>query len=74
MAAALQPRGEKLGALALPVRVRIFGHEQEKQLRILWRGHAVYGLQVLEFWAMRNRNRADMAICRSGRFVEHGNR
>ena len=69
-----QARGEKLRAFALEVRVRVFGHEQEKQLWILWRSHAVYGLQVLEFWAMRNGNRADPAVCRSGRFVKDGNR
>src|SRR6266704_1853309 len=47
----LQPRGEKLCTLALPVRVRILRHQQKQQLWISRRRHAVYGLQIFEFWA-----------------------
>ena len=57
-----QARGEKLHAFARDVGVSVLGHQQEEQLRILRRSHAVYGHQVLEFRAMRNGGRADCVV------------
>src|SRR5215467_852319 len=39
---------EEFRSLALQVRIRKLSHQYEQQFRILWRGDAVYGLQVLQ--------------------------
>src|SRR6266404_4699205 len=44
----IQPRGEELGTLRLPVGIGVRAHEKKQQLRILWRGGAVYRFQVFE--------------------------
>ena len=43
-----ETRAEKFRSLVLQVRIRKLSHEYEQQLRILWRGDAVYGLEVLQ--------------------------
>src|SRR5215470_12616319 len=39
---------EKFRSLVLQVRIRKLSHQYEQQFRVLWRGDAVYGLQVLQ--------------------------
>src|SRR5262249_32438850 len=45
-----ETRAEKFRSLALQVRIRKLSHQYEQQFRVLWRGDAVYGLQVLQIW------------------------
>src|SRR5262244_330419 len=41
-------RAEKFRSLVLQVRIRKLSHQYEQQFWVLGRGHAVYGLQVLQ--------------------------
>src|SRR5262249_42753578 len=43
-----ETRAEKFHSLVLQVRIRKLSHQYEQQFRVLWRGDAVYGLQVLQ--------------------------
>src|SRR5215831_11424732 len=43
-----ETHAEKFCSLVLQVRIRKLGHQYEQQFRVLWRGDAVYGLQVLQ--------------------------
>src|SRR5262249_5719518 len=43
-----ETRAEKFCSLVLQVRIRKLSHQYEQQFRVLWRGNAVYGLQVLQ--------------------------
>ena len=43
-----ETRAEKFRSLVLQVRIRKLSHQYEQQFRVLWRGDAVYGLQVLQ--------------------------
>src|SRR5215471_13148143 len=43
-----ETRSEKFRSLVLQVRVRKLSHQYEQQFWVLWRGDAVYGLQVLQ--------------------------
>src|SRR6516225_6053045 len=43
-----ETRAEKFRSLVLQVRIRKLSHQYEQKFRVLWRGDAVYGLQVLQ--------------------------
>src|SRR5215472_8424341 len=43
-----QTRAEEFRSLPRRVRIRELGHQYEQQFRVLWRGDAVYCLQVRE--------------------------
>src|SRR5215471_15629216 len=43
-----ETRAEIFRSLVLQVRIRKLSHQYEQQFRVLWRGDAVYGLQVLQ--------------------------
>ena len=50
-------RAEKFRSLSLQIRIRKLSHQDEQQFRVLWRGDAVYGLQVFQIGAMPFRRR-----------------
>src|SRR5215472_11020871 len=50
-----ETRAEEVRSLILQIRIRKLSHQYEQQLRVLWRGDAVYGLQIFEFRAVQLR-------------------
>src|SRR5215510_11540159 len=51
----LETRAEEFRSLILLIRICKLSHQYEHQLRVLWRGNAIHGLQIFEFRAVQLR-------------------